>query len=130
MNDGNLKTIKIIMGGILFLLFIILAIVVWFILKPPVVTQATIDSLMTSTKETQQYVKELRDLALRNKQKTQEDNNLFHENDGKRNFSYEELYKKYGINTHATNDQTIMVNTPILFVNDRMQFQTKNFGRE
>lgn len=122
--------IKVVVTCVVILLFLILGIVVYMLFKPPVVTKEAIDKLISSTQETQNYVKELRNLALENRNKTNEDNDLLRNKELERNESYEDLYEKYTIHELAKYD--LKVNHSSWDWDDgyRLHLQTQSNGCE
>lgn len=129
-NEISSGFIKVVITFVIILLFVILGIVVYMLFKPPVVSKETIDKLITSTQQTQEYVKELRNLALNNRNKTNEDNDLLRNKEQERNETYEDLYEKYTVEELAKIGFTCQWDDNDGDDGDRMCFETKNKRRE
>lgn len=95
--DGITKAIGV---GLLIAMFAILALVTYSVLKPPIVNKETIDALVKTANSTEQYVKELREMAYQNKLETDKDNSLLDSSGKDREGNYKDLYNKYGIVQH------------------------------
>ena len=101
MNDEHIKSVKVLASGIMVLLLLVFLVTAYSLFKKPVVTKSTIDSLVASTELTQQYVKELRDMAYQNKLDTQKDNELLNKEGKDREQNYQDLYDQYDIDKLA-----------------------------
>lgn len=97
-NDTLGNITGIVMVGIL---LAILGLVTYSVFKTPVVNKETIDALVKSANSTEQYVKELREIARNNAAETGKDNDLLKGSGDQRTDDYKGLYEKYGIITHG-----------------------------
>lgn len=129
MNENGY--IKVLGGGMLFLLFAILLLVGYNVLKPPIVNKETIDTLVKTAKSTESYVKELREIAYQNRLETNEDNNLLKNRGSDSGKSYKDLYDKYGpqVGVDLNGKDDPLIGSHIVLP-DGLQFQAKGNGRE
>ena len=131
MNDENIKSIKLLAGAGIAILLMVFVAVIYSVFKTPVVTKSTIDSLVTSTQLTQQYVKELRDIAYANRMETHKDNDLLKHSGEDRDDNYKDLYDKYGTLAYDGNKQTVRFNPdPSPAGINGLQQQTKDIRRQ
>lgn len=126
-NELSSTTIKVIGGLLLAMMFAILALVAYSVLKPPIVNKQTIETLVTTAKNTESYVKELRELAYKNRQETNEDNNLFDTRQKEGSKSYQDLYQKYGLTEGGVNAKQVYRDFDYLVDDYRVPIKTDRY---
>lgn len=130
MNDNN-GYIKVLGAVMIVLMFAILLLVGYNVLKPPIVNKETIDTLVKTAQSTETYVKELREMAYQNRLETNSDNDLLKSRGGDAGKSYKDLYEKYGpqvgVEMNGKSDSFID-SSPIL--PNGVQFQANGNGRQ
>lgn len=129
MNENGY--IKVFGAAMLFLMFAILLLVGYNVLKPPIVNKETIDTLVNTAKSTESYVKELREMAYQNRLETNEDNDLLRHRGSDSGKTYKDLYEKYGPQVGVGSDiKSVPLIGSNVIIPDGLQFQAKSNGRQ